>query len=85
MGNPILDLLGKRQQPPQSNSLVELYKTMQSMSNPKDALATLMQKNPMVQQAVQLINESNKSPKELFYSMAQQRGVDPEQILSMFK
>lgn len=85
MGNPILDLLGKRQQPQQSNSLVELYKTMQSMSNPKDALATLMQKNPMVQQAVQLINESNKSPKELFYSMAQQRGVDPEQILSMFK
>ena len=85
MGNPILDLLGKRQQLQQSNSLVDLYKTMQSMSNPKNALTTLMQKNPMVQQAVQLINESNKSPKELFYSMAQQQGVDPEQILSMFK
>jgi len=55
------------------------------MANPNAALQTLVQKNPMMQQAMQLVNSSNMSPKDLFYSMAQQRGVNPEQILSMFK
>lgn len=58
---------------------------LSSMQNPNAAIQTLMQRNPMMQQAMQLINSSNMSPKDLFYSMAQQQGVDPNQILNMFK
>ena len=86
MANPILEILGKRPQTsPQPNGLVQAYKMLSGMSNPNAALQALAQKNPMMQQAVQLVNSSNMSPKDLFYSMAQQRGVDPEQVLSMFK
>lgn len=86
MANPILEILGKRPQTsPQPNGLVQAYKMLSGMSNPNAALQALAQKNPMVQQAMQLVNSSNMSPKDLFYSMAQQRGVDPEQVLSMFK
>ena len=86
MANPILEILGKRPQTsPQPNGLVQAYKMLSTMANPNAALQTLVQKNPMMQQAMQLVNSSNMSPKDLFYSMAQQRGVNPEQILSMFK
>lgn len=73
------------QQPSQSNGLVQAYKMLSSMQNPNAAIQILMQRNPMMQQAMQLINSSNMSPKDLFYNMAQQQGVDPEQILNMFK
>lgn len=86
MANPILEILGKRPQTnPQPNGLVQAYKMLSGMSNPNAALQALAQKNPMMQQAMQLVNSSNMSPKDLFYSMAQQRGVDPEQVLNMFK
>lgn len=86
MANPILEMLGRRPQTsPQPNGLVQAYKMLSGMSNPSAALQTLAQKNPMMQQAMQLVNSSNMSPKDLFYSMAQQRGVDPNQILDMFK
>ena len=86
MANPILEMLGRRPQTsPQPNGLVQAYKMLSTMANPNAALQTLVQKNPMMQQAMQLVNSSNMSPKELFYSMAQQQGVDPNQILNMFK
>lgn len=89
MANPIMEMLRKKspvsQQPSQNNGLVQAYKMLSSMQNPNAAIQTLMQRNPMMQQAMQLINSSNMSPKDLFYSMAQQQGVDPEQILNMFK
>lgn len=86
MANPILEMLGRRPQTsPQPNGLVQAYKMLSGMSNPNAALQTLVQKNPMMQQAMQLVNSSKMSPKDLFYNMAQQRGVDPNQILNMFK
>ena len=89
MGNPIMEMLGRRPQaspqPKQENGLVQAYKMLSAMQNPEAALQTLVQRNPMMQQAMQLVNSSKMSPKDLFYSMAQQQGVDPDQILSMFK
>ena len=38
-----------------------------------------------MQNIYSMIQNSNKSPKELFYDIAQQQGVDPESILSMLK
>ena len=89
MANPIMEMLRKKspvnQQPNQNNGLVQAYKMLSSMQDPNAAIQALIQKNPMMQQAMQLINSSNMSAKDLFYSMAQQQGVDPEQILNMFK
>lgn len=53
-------------------------------SNPQQMLANLMQTNPKAQQVMNMIRQSNKSPKELFYELARQKGVDPNQILNLF-
>ena len=41
--------------------------------------------NPQVQSIMQLIQQTNQTPKELFYQTAQQQGIDPNQILGMFQ
>ncbi len=37
-----------------------------------------------MQNIYSIIQNSNKSPKELFYQMAQEKGIDPSVILNMF-
>ena len=44
-----------------------------------------MQNNPQVKATVDYIQQTGQSPKELFYALAKQKGVDPNQILQLFK
>ena len=49
--------------------------------NPQLMLQNIINQNPQMRNVMQLVNNSGKSPKDLFYAMAQQQGVDPELIL----
>ena len=57
-----------------------LYQQMQSQ-----VIQNNLTNNPQLQQVMQLVRASNMTPKEYFYMLAKQRGVDPNQILNMFK
>ena len=41
--------------------------------------------NPQLQQVIQMVKASNMTPKEYFYMLAKQKGIDPNTILQMFK
>ena len=58
---------------------------MKSMQNPQAMINQLSQNNPQVKEVMNLIQNSGKSPKDLFYQMAQEKGVDPEEILKMLR
>jgi len=57
-----------------------LYQQMQSQTAQNNLI-----NNPQLQQVMQLVKASNMTPKEYFYMLAKQRGVDPNAILQMFK
>ena len=44
----------------------------------------LMQ-GPQYQQAMNLIQQAGGDPRAAFYSLAKQKGVDPDQIISMLR
>ena len=73
------------------NSLYQQMQTqqmagmMKTMRNPQAMLNQLSQNNPQVKQLMTMIQNSGKSPKELFYQVAQEKGVDPNEILKMLK
>lgn len=69
-------------QQPVNNNLINLIK---NSTNPGQLFQTMAKSNPQVQSIMQMIQQTNQTPKDLFYQAAQQRGVDPNQILSMFK
>ena len=48
-------------------------------------LQQMLQNNPQYQQAMQLVNQAGGDPRQAFYQMAQQMGVNPDEILSMIK
>ena len=78
MGNPMLSLLN------QNNSgvsqAVQMYKAYQAAQNPALMLQQLTAQNPNLSQIRQM-----GDPQQAFYSLCQQRGVDPQSILSQFK
>lgn len=41
--------------------------------------------NPQIQNIYSLLKNGSRSPKELFYSLAHEKRVDPDTILNMLK
>ena len=59
------------------NSLYQQIQNQQVQNN--------FMNNPQLQQIMNMVRASNMTPKEYFYMLAKQKGVDPNQILNMFK
>ena len=53
--------------------------------NPQGVLSQLMQNNPQMRNVMDYIRQNGNDPKKAFYQMAQQKGVNPDDILSMLK
>lgn len=58
---------------------------VRNAQNPQAMLAQMMQGNPQMQQINQLINNTGGDPRKAFYALAEQNGIDPEQIINMLK
>ncbi len=59
-----------------------MWNNLRTISNPQQALNNLIKENPQIQQLMQL---SNNDPKQAFYSLAKEKGIDPDYILNMLK
>ena len=80
--NSLYNQLPRQQNIPQSNNLAQMIK---SSANPAQLFQNMAKTNPQVQSIMQMIQQTNQTPKELFYQAAQQRGVDPNQVLGMLR
>lgn len=54
-------------------------------ANPKIALQTIVNKNPNLQTILNLANSSGTDLQQIFYNMAKQQGVNPEEIISALR
>lgn len=68
----------------QSNSLTnkDLLQEIMKSGNPAQAVRNLAMRTPQGQQVLNMLQGGNMSPKQLFYQMAQQKGINPQQILN---
>lgn len=85
MQNPMLQAL--RSQPANNNlsQIKNMMNMIRSARNPQAMLQFMMQNNPQMRQVMDLINQSGGDPKAAFYRLAQEKGIDPQQILDMLK
>ena len=59
--------------------------TVQMAQNPQTAIMQMAQNNPNMKQALDYINANGGNPKDAFYKLAKEKGVDPEAILNSLK
>lgn len=53
--------------------------------NPQAALQTLMANNPAVRQAIDYVNSNGGNPKDAFYKLAEEKGINPDSILNSLR
>ena len=66
----------------QIKSMMDMVRTA---GNPQAMLSQMMQQNPQMKQVMDAVNQYGGDPKKAFYSLCQQKGVDPNEILNMLK
>lgn len=60
-----------------------LFNMMKAAQNPMMMLQNMAQSNPQIASVLQMCQ--GHDPKEVFYSMCKERGIDPDSVLSQFK
>lgn len=67
--------------PPQLSQSIQQMKGMMNMAsgNPNQIFEQLSRQNPAFNQVLQMCN--GKNPKDVFYEMCQQRGINPDEVL----
>ena len=54
---------------------------VKAAQNPQAVIDQLSQNNPKVQQVLQYIQQNGGDAKAVFYTLAKQKGVDPNQVI----
>ena len=65
--------------------LEQVMALLKGANNPASMLGTLAGMDPRIQQIQQIINQNGGDAKAAFYSLAKQKGVDPEAILQQVR
>ena len=68
--------------PPQ---IKQMFQMIRSSSNPQAMISQLMQTNPQMKQAMDIIKASGNDPKRAFFALAEQKGINPQSILDQLK
>lgn len=58
---------------------------LNNSQNPQAMMNSLVQNNPNLKQVMDLVNQSGGDPKKAFYALAEQKGINPQEILDMLK
>ena len=67
------------------NSILGLFGMLKGSSDPMKVLQSMSQTNPNIKQAMDFIQQNGGDPQAAFYKLAEQKGIDPNNILSMIK
>lgn len=66
-------------------NIKQMMSIIKASQNPQAMLNQMVNSNPQMKQVMEFINKSGGDPKKAFYTLAEQNGVDPQQILNMLQ
>lgn len=70
---------------PMVNFLKQKYQECMMMANPAAYILKMAEQNPNVRQVLTMAQQNGGDMKQLFYKLAESKGVDPESVLNTLK
>ncbi len=84
--NPIMNQLAKQAFNSSGfGQIKQMMNLVRNANNPQAVFNQLVSSNPQLNQVMNLINQNGGNPKNAFYAMARQKGIDPNEILKLLK
>ena len=68
--------------PPHVRQMISLLK---SSGNPQELLNQLMMTNPNMKQVMEIVQQYGGDANKAFYALAEQKGINPQEILDLLK
>ena len=68
---------------PKLQQIRQALNVVKAARNPQEALMGMMGNNPQMQQVKTIIDQHGGDPMKAFREMAEENGLDPDEILSM--
>lgn len=62
-----------------------MINTIKSAKNPQMLINNMVNQNPQMKEVMKFVKDNGNDPKKAFYKMAEQKGVNPDEILNMLK
>ena len=81
----ILQQLNRNAINPQLSQIKSMMQTVRSAGNPNAMMQQLLSRNPQYARVMNLVQQSGGDARTAFYKLAEQSGVDPDEILSLLK
>lgn len=78
-------LNGRTSLPSNIQQIKNMMNMLRSSNNPQALLQNMIQQNPQMKNVMDIIQQNGGDPKTAFYNLANQRGVNPDEILEMLK
>lgn len=85
MNNPIVAQLGRSQIPNNFDQIKRMFNMVRNSGNPQAMFRSLMQNNPQYKQIADVVNQYGGNPKEAFYRVCEQNGINPQDVMNMLK
>ena len=84
--NPMLNQLNQlRGLPNNFNQIKNMFNLLKASNNPNQMLQQFVQSNPQIKNILDYIQQNGGDPKTAFYKMAQEKGINPDEIINMLK
>ena len=62
-----------------------MMNTLRSAGNPQMMLNQMMSQNPQIKEVMDYVSQNGGDAKSAFYKLAEEKGVNPDEILGMLK
>ena len=85
MQNPMLQGLNQSRLMQTLSPIKQMMQTLKNAGNPQMMFNQMMSQNPQIKQVMDYVNENGGDAKAAFYKMAQEKGINPDDILSQLK
>lgn len=87
MANPILQKLtqGLSKQNNGLGGFINMAKMIKNANNPEAMFNEIVKQNPNINNVMSVVKKYGNNPKEAYYNLAKQMGVDPDEFLKQFQ
>lgn len=62
-----------------------MMQMVKAAKNPQAMMQMMAQQNPQISQVMNFVQQNGGDPKTAFYKLAEQRGVNPDEVLQMLR
>ena len=83
--NPMLSALNQNRMAQNLQPIKNMMNMLRSAGNPQMMLQQMTAQNPQMRQVMDLVQQNGGNAKQAFYKLAEQKGVNPDEILNMLK